>query len=72
MAIVRSLRMLRAASTQPLASAELDRQLELTLQQCERADLLPADLAAVRAVATGPTSAPAASGDAAAGTAGSP
>jgi uncharacterized membrane protein len=76
MAIVRSLRMLRAASTQPLATAELDRQLELTLQQCERAGLLPADLDAVRAVAKAPakrpSKAPEVSPDAAAGTAGTP
>jgi uncharacterized membrane protein len=87
MAIVRTLRMLRAASSQPLATGALDRQRELTLQQCERAGLLPADLDAVRAVAkapgpargattdaaTGPTGpVPEVSPDAAAGTAGTP
>ena len=51
-ALVRALRMLREASTQALASQELDRQLEHTLQACERASLLPADLEMIRAAAT--------------------
>jgi uncharacterized membrane protein len=52
LALVRSLRMLRAASTQPSANRALDHQLELTLQASERAGLLPADLEIVRHTAT--------------------
>jgi uncharacterized membrane protein len=51
-ALVRALRMLREASTQALASQELDRQLEHTLQACERASVLPADLEMIRVAAT--------------------
>jgi len=51
-ALVRALCMLRAASTQPLATAALDHQLELTLQACERVALLPADLEMIHAAAS--------------------
>jgi uncharacterized membrane protein len=50
-ALVRSLRMLQDASTQPLATEALARQLALTLEQCERANLLPEDLDTIRAAA---------------------
>ncbi len=49
LALVRALCMLRTASTQPLATRELEHQLDLTLQACERASLLPADLEMNRA-----------------------
>jgi uncharacterized membrane protein len=52
LAIVRSLRMLRQASTQAAASQALDHQLELTLRACERAGLLPEDLDKLRHAAT--------------------
>ncbi len=52
MALVRSLCMLRAASTQPAASRALEHQLELTLAAAERADLLPEDLETIRRAAT--------------------
>jgi hypothetical protein len=43
--------MLRAVSTQPTATAALDHQLDLTVQACERAELLPADLETIRRAA---------------------
>jgi uncharacterized membrane protein len=51
LAVVRALRMLRSASRYPNANRALDRQLELTLAGCERAQMLPADLDDIRAVA---------------------
>jgi uncharacterized membrane protein len=51
LALVRSLRMLRAASAVPLASQAVDDQLALTVQCCELAGLLPADLDAIRTAA---------------------
>jgi len=54
MALVRSLRMLRAASMVPSASQALDQQLTLTVQCCEQAGLLPFDLDMIRAVAQAP------------------
>jgi uncharacterized membrane protein len=51
MALLRSMRMLRAASTQPLATRELDHQVDLMLQACERATYLPADIEMIQAAA---------------------
>jgi uncharacterized membrane protein len=53
LALVRSLCMLRSVSTQPTATVALDHQLELTMQACERAQLLPADLETIRRLASG-------------------
>jgi uncharacterized membrane protein len=53
-ALVRALTMLRAASTHPPASGELDRQLELTIAASAHAAVLPADADVVRAAASSP------------------
>jgi uncharacterized membrane protein len=50
-AMLRSLRMLRRASTQPLATAALERETALVLESCERSNPAPADLELVRAAA---------------------
>jgi uncharacterized membrane protein len=55
--LVRTLRMLLEAAeraNRPEAIAELQRQLSLTLEQCDRAGLLPDELGAVHAAATTP------------------
>jgi len=59
---VRALRMLRAAADSaghPDAAAALDAQLAFTAEAAERANLIPADLEAIRALATAaPSSTP--------------
>ena len=61
-ALVRALRMLRAAADSaghPDAAAALDAQLAFTAEAAERANLIPADLEAIRALATAaPSSTP--------------